>query len=63
MSAEKKSGGISRRNFLKGMSTTIAGSYVLVPGISEAAEKIGNKVQENISKEKLSLKVNGKQIQ
>lgn len=62
MSTEKKSGGISRRGFLKGMGTTIAGSYVLVPGVTEAAEKVGKKIQESIGKEQLVIKINGKEF-
>lgn len=63
MSRSSKTGKISRRGFLKGMGSGIAGSYMLIPGLSIAAGKISEELgsdSENL--QVIKLKVNGRLV-
>ncbi len=63
MKEDSKPRKFSRRNFIKGVSTGVAGTYVLVPGIETISQKIIKETSENdIGKIPLSLTINGKKI-
>ncbi len=64
MSDEINSNKFSRRKFVKGVSSTIAGSYILSPAITKAAKKISKEAKDfGEGKVPLSLKVNGRKVQ
>jgi aerobic-type carbon monoxide dehydrogenase small subunit (CoxS/CutS family) len=59
MSEETKSNKFSRRKFVKGIGSSIAGGYILSPAIAKAAKKISKEAKDfSEGKVPLSLKVN-----
>lgn len=54
---------VSRRDFIKGVSSSVAGTYVLTPRLESLTRKISKKAEESSEKsKKLSFKLNGKNV-
>ena len=62
MANEKHTHGVSRRNFLKGVGTGIAGAYT-IPALKTKAENLPAEIKAAIAgKTELSLSVNGRKV-
>ena len=64
MSKNRRSASISRRSFIKGVGTGVAGSYLISPALKSAAKDISRSADESDGAELtlISLIVNGKRI-
>jgi len=63
MKDKSKPNEFSRRKFIKGVGTGLAGTYVYTPSIAKITKKIEKETEDLIEgKQWLSLKVNGRQV-
>lgn len=63
MKNKSKAGGFSRRKFIKGVGTGLAGTYMYTPGLAKITKKIEKETENFVEgKQLLSFKVNGKQV-
>jgi xanthine dehydrogenase YagT iron-sulfur-binding subunit len=62
MNEDSKPRKFTRRKFIKGMGTGVAGAYAYVPGIERISKKIIDETLDEVGKSQLTLKVNGKRI-
>jgi aerobic-type carbon monoxide dehydrogenase small subunit (CoxS/CutS family) len=62
MNEDSKPRKFTRRKFIKGVGTGVAGAYAFVPGIERISKKIIDETLDEEGKSQLSLKVNGKRI-
>jgi xanthine dehydrogenase YagT iron-sulfur-binding subunit len=62
MNEDSKPRKFTRRKFIKGMGTGVAGAYAFVPGIERISKKIIDETFDEVGKSQLTLKVNGKRI-
>jgi xanthine dehydrogenase YagT iron-sulfur-binding subunit len=62
MNEDSKPRKFTRRKFIKGVGTGVAGAYAFVPGIERISKKIIDETLDEEGKSQLSLIVNGKRI-
>ena len=63
MKDKDKPNSISRRSFIKGVGSTVAGAYVISPELAKLSGKISKKAKEmGAGKRELSFKLNGKAV-
>jgi xanthine dehydrogenase YagT iron-sulfur-binding subunit len=62
MNEDSKPRKFTRRKFIKGVGTGVAGAYTFVPGIERISKKIIDETLDEEGKSRLNLKVNGKSI-
>jgi len=63
MKNKSKPNEFSRRKFIKGVGTGLAGTYAYTPGLAEITKKIEKETEDFVKgKQLLSLKVNGSQV-
>jgi ribosomal protein L25 (general stress protein Ctc) len=63
MNNKEKPKEYSRRGFIKGISSGVVGSYMVVPVLSKISKKVFEEVEmEGTNKEPLTLNINGKKV-